>query len=185
MHVELNTQTRADVWSINKITPDTHVYMAFQVSAKHGKCPPDAALWPFGLAINTNTPPHTLNSKKVTNKHDDTVYGACPKQSLLQSCFFCRDLSRKSGKHGKQFQPLSVPLHAHVRSALLKSNKIPSVLSARPLSGECTRSPAQTCHTEEASPIPQQSFALIFFFRFNSRSCVLSGVLLISLFVFQ
>lgn len=70
----------------------------------------------------------------------------------------------KTGKHGKQFQLLSTLLHAHVRSVLLKSNQIPSVLSARTLSGECTWNPAQTCHSEEASPIPQQSFAFHFFF---------------------
>lgn len=35
-------------------------------------------------------------------------------------------------------------------SAFFESNQIPCALSARPLSGECTWSRAQTCHSEEA-----------------------------------
>lgn len=38
-------------------------------------------------------------------------------------------------------------------SAFFKSNQIPCVLSARPLSGECTQSRAQTCHSEEAKSL--------------------------------
>lgn len=150
------------------------------------KRPPDTDVYvAFWLSVNTNTPPTSL--QKVTNKHTNTVCGTCPKQSSSCHHGLCWGLSWKTGKLGKQFHLLSALLHAHVRSALLESNKIPSVLSAHPLSGECTWSPAQTCHSEEASPIPQQSFAFhfLFSFCFNSRSCVLSKALLISPFVFQ
>lgn len=89
------------------------------------KRPPDANVYmTFWLSINTNTPLTSL--QKVTNKQANIVCGTCPEQSLLPSQPLLKLKNRE--KHGKQFQLLSALLNAHVRCALLKSNKIPSVL---------------------------------------------------------
>jgi len=86
-------------------------------------------------------------------------------------------------------------------SAFFKSNQIPCELSACPLSGECTQSRAQTCHSEEAKKslcLPKKRMYppsnyhththtnhLHFCFRFYEKSCVLSRALLISQFLIQ